>query len=139
MIIQSRFSTCKQKCHKAINTPTRLKTLLVCLVRKPTFKIQFSWHHHQDKGFAHVDVGIDNLLNKESFPTTKAREDSSMDVPTLKKLSSFSSSDYGSNTLVVVAHAWEVRFNQLIQAITSGITAFASYLKVRRIAAPWPT
>jgi hypothetical protein len=54
----------------------------ISLARKLTVGNWFSWHCHQDKGSAHVNARIDNLLNKKSYPTTRAQEDSSMDAST---------------------------------------------------------
>jgi hypothetical protein len=46
--------------------------------------------HHQAKGSSHVTRTTDNLLNRDSSTTTRAREDSSIEAPTPNMLLSSS-------------------------------------------------
>jgi hypothetical protein len=46
--------------------------------------------HHQARGSSHVTRTTYNLLNKNSSPTTRALEDSSIEASTPKKLLSSS-------------------------------------------------
>ncbi len=105
------------------------------MITKTIFENWFSWDYHQERGSTHVDGRIDNLLNKESFPTTKLWEDSSMDALTPNMLPS---SNWDSCTLVFVAHAWEIGLNQSNQIISNGIVTFKSYSKATQIASPHP-
>jgi hypothetical protein len=88
---RSRFSACKQQCHKDVNTLARLNILYIpicdpriCLIKNATFGIWPSLMCHQARRLLHVAWSTCNLLNKGNSPITRAHENSSIEAPTPK-------------------------------------------------------
>jgi hypothetical protein len=68
--------------------------------------------HHEAKGSTHVVKTTNNLLNKDSFPTTSAQEDSSIEAPAPKMLLSSSSTITPTyDPLTWAIDAWTIGFN----------------------------
>jgi hypothetical protein len=120
VIIWSIFSTCKQQHLRVINTPTRLKTpsifiyeptdkiSRICFGRKPTFGNWPSHIHHQANGSAHVDEGIESLLNKYNSQATNSQEDSLIEAPTPNM---FFSSLGPTTSIVAIAYVPTIRLS----------------------------
>jgi hypothetical protein len=78
----------------------------ICLAKKTNIWNWLSWIHHQVKGLAHVVGVINNLLNKDSSPTS-AHEDSFIDAftPNILFSSSMKSPNLTTNPTTVIVHA----------------------------------
>jgi len=61
-----------------------------CFARKPTFGNWLLCIYHQANGSAHVDEGIESLLNKDNSLLVIAQEDFSIEAPTPNMFSSSS-------------------------------------------------
>jgi hypothetical protein len=78
--------------------------------------------HHKAKGSKHVVKTTNNLLNKDSSPTTIAQKDSSIEALTPKMLlysGSTTTPTYDPSTWVV--DAWTIGFNTSKMIISRGI------------------
>jgi hypothetical protein len=79
----------------------------ICLAKTPTFGNWLLWIHHQVKGLAHVVGVIDNILDKDSSPTTSAHKDSSINAFTPNISFSFfmKSPNLATNPTTTIVHA----------------------------------
>ncbi len=107
-----------------------------CFAWKPTFGNWPSWMHHQASGFAHVNGGIKNLLNKNNFLLINVHEISLIETPT-PNIFSLRSNLTTSTTIII--HALTIGFNHSKHTIKKGTTTLISYLDVNQIAFSRPT
>jgi hypothetical protein len=95
-----------------------------CFARKPTFGNWLSCMYHQANGSAHIDEGIESLLNKDNSLVINVRKDFSIEAPTPNMFSS----SYGLATLIVeITNVLATRFSQSKHTIKRRTTTLTSY------------